>query len=388
MANYIWSDANRFYVATESKYGAPAPIQPSSRFQATRLKCHQSQQQSRRRDKTGARTYMGGSPTAPVTTRFEVDTVLTSWDESTAPSCGPFVQAAMGEPPKFVGGLIVQTANGSEIQTQSPHNLTVGSAIASGKEIRFVTSVVDSDSVLINLPFAINPTVGATLASTVCYHLATALTSLSVYDYWDPAGAVSRIVTGAGVDMFQITVKGDVHELTFSGPAADLLDSYSGAFGVSGALSFPAEPPVSEFDYSIVPGQLGAVWLGSPLNQVFTLTEAAIEIRNNLLVRSHEFGSSYPMALVSGPREVVSSFTLFAQDDTNTTSLYSAAKNRIPISAMLQLGVQPGQRMAVYLSNVVPELPLYEESESNLLWTFNNSLAKGVANDEAYIAFA
>ena len=94
------------------------------------------------------------------------------------------------------------------------------------------------------------------MASTVCYHLATALTSLSVYDYWDPAGAVSRIVTGAGVDMFQITVKGDVHELTFSGPAADLLDSYSGAFGVSGALSFPAEPPVSEFDYSIVPGQL------------------------------------------------------------------------------------------------------------------------------------
>ncbi len=32
-------------------------------------------------------------------------------------------------------------------------------------------------------------------------------------------------MAGAGVNKFQIDVKGDVHELIFSGPAADVLDS-------------------------------------------------------------------------------------------------------------------------------------------------------------------
>jgi len=42
-------------------------------------------------------------------------------------------------------------------------------------------------------------------------------------------------------------------------------------------------------------------------------------------------------------RIVSSNFTLLAQDDPQTAGLYAAAKQRNPISAMLQLGHQQGQ---------------------------------------------
>jgi hypothetical protein len=388
MANYIWSDANRFYAATESAYGIPAPITASNRLAAAHLQCHQSLESTVRRDKTGSRTYLGSAATATRVSSYELSAHLISWDDVTAPCYGPLVQAAMGGFPELVQGLIVATVSGVQLQTQTPHNLSVGSAIASGGETRFVTVVEDSATIALNVPFSTAPPAGAVLDTTVGYPLATALPSFSLYDYWDPANAVSRLITGAGVDRFQIDVNGDLHSLYFSGPAADILDSSSGLFGVSGITSFPNEPPLSTFDYAIVPGELGQVWLGSPLNQVFTLTQAAIEIRNNLLVRNREFGSAYPLAIVPGPRAVISNFTLFAQAGAGTDSLYAAAKARAPVSALLQLGRQQGQTMAIYLPNVVPELPLFDDAERYLLWEFKNNLAQGVSNDEAYIAFA
>ena len=388
MANYIWSDANRFYVGTESSYGIPASIEASNRFAAFSLDCHQSVEVTKRRDKTGARSYIGGTASATRNSSFDVSAHLVSWDNITQPGCGPLVQAAMGAAPQFVQGLVVAAINGLQIQTQTANPLTVGSAVSNGTEIRFVTSLEDSVNFGINAPFLAAPESGGVLTPTIGYGLSTQLPSLSIYDYWDPANGVSRLVTGAGVDKLRIDVRGDVHQLVFSGPAADVIDSCSAEFGVSGLPSFPPEPSDSAFEYSIVAGQLGQAWLGSPLNQVFTLTEASIEINNNLLVRNREFGSAFPLALVPGPREVVTGFTLYAQADTDTRSLYAAAKARTSVSALLQLGAQQGQMMAVYLPNVVPELPLFHDKEPYLLWEFTNNLGQGVANDEIYIAFA
>ena len=388
MASYILSDANRFYVATETKYGIPAPVAASNRFAAFSFDCHQSLEPTKRRDKTGSRTYLGSVPTATRRSSFVVSSHVTSWDDGSQPNYSPLVQAAMGAAPEVVQGLTVAAVSGVQIQTQAPNGLSIGSAISNGSEIRFVSAVQDSSIFSLNTPFAVNPSFGAALSTTVGYRLATQLPSLSIYDYWDPATGVSRLVAGAGVNKFQINVKGDVHELTFSGPAADVLDSASTVFGVSGLAAFPAEPPQFPYEYSIVDGQLGQVWLGAPLNRVFALTEASIEINNNLLVRDQEFGSAYPMAIIPGPREVLSSFTLFAQPDAATQSLYAAAKSRTPISALLQLGQQKGQMMAVYLPNVVPELPLFDDSEPYLLWEFKNNLGQGVSNDEVFIAFA
>jgi hypothetical protein len=204
MSNYIWSDANRFYAATESSFGIPAPIAASNRLAATRLRCHQSLDNTARRDKTGSRTYLGSAATATRLSSFELGANLISSEDVTAPIYGPLVQAAMGASPELVQGLAVAAADGLQIQTETSHNLSVGSAISSGGETRFVTLVRDSATVSVNVPFSVTPGVGEVLATTVGYKLATQLPSVSLYDYWDPANAVSRLITGAGIDKFQI----------------------------------------------------------------------------------------------------------------------------------------------------------------------------------------
>ncbi len=200
---------------------------------------------------------------------------------------------------------------------------------------------------------------------------------------------MSRIVTGAAVDSFAVSINGDFHEFVFSGPAADLLDSSSFVSGTAGLSSFPGEPGIGDFDYSIVPGHLGQVWLGGgTAAQFLTLTEASIDLRNNLELRNQEFGSSYPRAIAPGLRHISSNFTVLAQDDAQTTALYAAAKQRTPIPALLQLGQQQGRLMGLYLPSVVPEIPNYNDSDTRLRWEFKNNMAQGAANDEFYIAFA
>ncbi|MGH9582570.1 MAG: hypothetical protein ACRD4O_06515, partial [Bryobacteraceae bacterium] len=81
-------------------------------------------------------------------------------------------------------------------------------------------------------------------------------------------------------------------------------------------------------------------------------------------------------------------FSVFAQDDAQTTGLYAAAKQRMPISGMLQLGQQQGQIMGVFLSSVIPEIPQYNDTETRLQWQFKNNLAQGTADDEVYFGFA
>jgi hypothetical protein len=389
MGTYISSNANRFYGALETTFGSPAPVTAVNRFPAVRLQAQQVLRFGRRLDKTGTRTYLGSPRDARRQTAFDVRTYLTSWSGQRGPSYGPLVEAAMGAPPEFSQGMTVSLPQiGLQIQTAAPHNLTAGSAVSSGAEIRFVTAVADATTILLNAPFSAVIDAGTVLAPTVTYRLSTALPSLSLYDYWDPGSAVSRLVTGAGVDVFGITVNGDYHELLFSGPAADLLDSFSFTTGAAGLSSFPAEPALAAFDYSIVPGHLGQVWLGSPASQFFTLTQATIELKNHLDVRSHEFGSSYPRAIVPGAREIVSHITLYAQDDTATKSLYAAAKERNPVAAMLQLGQKQGQIMGVFLPSMTPEIPNFSDSETRLLWDFKNNLGQGASNDETYVAFA
>ena len=353
------------------------------------VEAHQAFQVSKRMDKTGTRTFLGSPNNVRRQSAFEIKTYLTSWNGPGQPSCGPLMSAAMGAVPALSLGLTVAAIqNGVTLQTTSAHNLSIGSAVSPGSEIRFVTAVSDPYTVIINAPFTSNVAAGTPLTPTVTYQLATVLPSATIYDYWDPVTAVSRIITGAGVDSLTINVNGDYHELSYAGPAADILDSQSFVAGMSGLASFPTEPALSSFDYSVVPGNLGEAWLGSPGNQFFTLTQASIQIKNNLAVRNREFGTLYPTALAPGPREIISEFKLFAQDSSQTTGLYVAAKLRNPIPAMLQLGQQQGQMMGIFLPEVMPEMPLFDDSETRLQWDFKGNVSQGVSNDEIYIAFA
>lgn len=388
MGNYIASNANRFYAALEDQYGEAGAVTAANRFPAIQLQAEQVLQYGKRLDKTGSRTFLGAPKNARRQTAFQVRTYLTSWTGSAQPSYGPLFQAGLGAQPLLSSGLVVESVTSpTELEFTTPHGLSRGAAIGFGSEIRFVTGAQEAQQVTINAPFLTAPEAAAVLAPTASYSLSTALPSVTLYDYWDPA-TVSRIVTGAGVDTLEISINGDYHEFVFSGPACDLLASNSFVPGSGGLSAFPAEPQLAAFDYAIVPGQLGEVWLGSPLNQFYTLTEASVRVQNHMDLRNREFGSSYPRALVPGPREVITAFTLFAQDDAQTASLYAAAKTRTPIAAMLQLGQQQGEILGIYLPAVTPEIPQYNDTETRLQWQFKNNLAQGSAEDEIYLAFA
>lgn len=389
MSNYISSNANRFYVALEAAYGQAASVGPANRFPAVRLQAQQVLESGRRQDKTGTRTFQGTPSTSRRRTAFEARTYLTSWSGSGQPSFGPLFQGALGAAPSLSTGLQVASAqSNSQIQTTAPHGLSPGAGVSFGGELRFVTSVPDASTFVLNAPFSNTPQASASLSPAITYSLATALPSITLYDYWDPPTAVSRMITGAAADTFEMSVDGDFHEFVFSGPACDLLDSSSFVPGAAGLSSFPAEPGLAAFDYSIVPGHLGQAWLGSAPNQFFTLTGANLQVKNNIDSRNQEFGSSYPRAIAPGLREVVTNFMLFAQDDAQTVALYAAAKQRTAVTAMLQLGQQTGQLMAIYLPSVTPEIPNYNDSQTRLQWAFKNNLAQGMAENEIYIAFA
>lgn len=389
MANYISSNANRFYAVIEQAYGQAALANAENRYPAVKLKAEQVLESLRRLDKTGTRTFLGTPKTARRSTGFETQTYLTSWSGMGEPGSGALVRAAMGGTAVACAPLTVANVqNAGQIQTTTPHGLVAGAGISFGNEIRFVTTILDPQTLAINVPFTSTLSANDNLAPCLTYMLGSSLPSVTLYDYWDPITAISRIVTGGGVDSLQIAVNGDFHELTFRGIAADLLDSESFVAGQAGLATFPTEPNSNGFDYSIVPGHLGQVWLGATATQFFTLVEASVLVKNNLAVRNQEFGSSYPRALAAGPREVVSEFIMFAQDDSNTEALYAAAKARSTIAAMLQLGQQQGQLMAIFLPTVTPEIPSYDDSETRLQWQFQNNMAQGTADNELYIAFA
>ncbi|OYW07433.1 MAG: hypothetical protein B7X34_11020 [Acidobacteriia bacterium 12-62-4] len=81
-------------------------------------------------------------------------------------------------------------------------------------------------------------------------------------------------------------------------------------------------------------------------------------------------------------------FRILEQDDDATLALYTAARSRQPISVMLQLGEQPGQLCGIYLPNVVPEVPEFDDRNPRLEWAFGMSQASGTVDDEIRIAFA
>jgi hypothetical protein len=389
VANYISSNNNRFYAAVETSFGQVPEIAATNRLPAVELQAHQQLQQSLRRDKTGTRTFLGSSPLTRRATAFSLTTYLSSWNPANAPGYGPLLQSACGGAPVIFAQIVVASMIDSlHLVTATPHGLSPGRGISQGSEVRFVASVVNPVTVLLNAPFSNNPAAGSLLTPTVTYPLANNLPSVSIFDYWDPTDAVDRLITGATVDTLNISLNGSFHEMTFSGLAADLLDSESFVAGSAGLPTFPLEPTLGSFDYSIVGGQLGQAWLGFTAQEVFTLTQATIQIRNNLVPRNMEFGFIYPTSIAAAHRDVTITFSLFADDSATVKQLYLAAKRRTPISAMFQLGQQQGQMMGVYLPSVVLEIPLYDDHQTRLIWDFKANVAQGTNNDEIVLALA
>jgi hypothetical protein len=389
MSSYISSNANRFYAALENAYGKVESITATNRIPAVKLGIQQQVETGTRRDKTGSRTFAGVPAGVRRRTNFDLQTYLTSWDKTTAgPGYGPLVEAAMGGTPvRFGGGIAASSTETGRLGFGAPHGLAPGQAVCSGGEIRFAAAIVDAQTVQLNAPFLSTPAAGAAITAAVTYALATELKSVSIFDYWAPATAVQRLLYGAGVDELDILVNGDYHEFHFKGLAKDLLDSASFDAGVAQLQSFPAEPAVAAFDYSIVPGHMGQAWLGTGPSRFCTITGATIAVKNGLDTRDREFGQCGALAVSPGQRTVTAAFDLYTRDDDATKELYQAARQQSPISVMFQLGETEGQLMGVYLKSVVPEVPEFDDGQNRLQWRFKASRAQGTVDDEISVAF-
>jgi hypothetical protein len=151
--------------------------------------------------------------------------------------------------------------------------------------------------------------------------------------------------------------------------------------------AFPAEPEPAPFNYSIIPGHLGQVWLGIGPDRFFTVTAASVSIDNAVNMRSKEFGSILPRCFSAGARTVLANFELYEQDDAATKALYQAARQQSAIEVMFQLGQQSGQLFGVRMQSVIPQVPQFDDSDGRLQWKFSNDRAQGTVDDEITVAF-
>jgi hypothetical protein len=389
MASYISSNANRFYTGLEASYGQVPAIAAQNRFPAVKLTAKNQMEKATRKDKTGSRTFAGMPPGMRRQTSFDLTTYMTGWPgQSSGPPYGPLFQASLGAAPAaFAGGVSAAGSGGTTLVFAAPHGLATSQAVSCGGELRFVTAIVNQTTVQVNAPFSSAPVPGSQISPTVSYFPATELPSVSIFDYWDPATAVQRLLCGAAVNRMSVKVNGDFHQFEFSGMAQDLIDSSSFAGGVGQLSNFPPEPAIGAFDYSIVPGNMGQAWLGSTPSSFYTLTSATVQLDNGLDMRAKEFGSNLPKAIAPGLRSVTADFQLFALDDAATQGLYQAARQQSPINVTFQLGQQAGQLMGVYLMSVVPVVPEYDDGQNRLQWKFQGSRAQGTVDDEIVVAF-
>ncbi len=387
---YISSSANRWYCAKESVYGQIPTVAAANRVPAVKLTARQQKEKTARKDKSGSRTWQGSPAGVRKQTSFEMTTYLRDWaDMTTLPAHGPLVEAALGAPGNlWAGGTADAGCTASNVKFTSPHGLNPGQAVTFGNEIRFVAAVADNKTILLNVPFSSAPATGAQIGSTATYTPSLELPSVSIFDYWSPSTAVQRVFAGAAVDQFKIQINGDYHQFDFKGVAQDVIDSASFQSGEGNVPTFPAEPAGgANYSYSIVPGNLGQVWIGAVPSQFLTVSDASIQVNNHLEMRGQEFGYVLPRAISPGLREVSVALELFGQDDSATAALYQAARQHVPVSLMIQLGQSAGQLTGIYLKSLVPEVPEFDDSDKRLKWKFRDIRAQGTADDEIVVAF-
>jgi len=387
---YISSDLNRLYAALEPSYGStPAPA-PSNAFRVLKSTVELVQDYLQRQDKTGSRSYAGVIPGGRRHGKFDVQAYLApSGTPGSAPNMGPFFQSACGGSPEvFAGGTIAPGSTASSILFTAPHGLSAGQAVGYGKELRFVTVVPSSTAVTVDPPFSAAPTSGTTASGTVTYPLGDTPPSLSLFDYWSPSTAQQRILCGAAVDTMEVDVSGEFHQVKFSGLGQDVIDSITFATGQGGLSTFPTEPSSPTVSGTALAGHMGQIWLGPTPAKFATLSTAKLQVQNNVQLRGNEFGSQIPLAQLSGQRKVTFDFDVFELDDAATAALYTAAMSRTPITACLQLGTVAGNMFGVYMNALVPQAPINDSSQKQLVWKFTGSRAgNGTASGEIFVAF-
>jgi hypothetical protein len=110
-------------------------------------------------------------------------------------------------------------------------------------------------------------------------------------------------------------------------------------------------------------------------------------VDNDLDLRTREFGKATPQCTAPGVRRVSAELELFEIDDEATRGLYAAARAETPIQVSFQLGQASGQMLGIYLPQVVPQVPEFDDGDRVLKWRFSDARAQGSVNDEIVAAF-
>lgn len=389
MACYISSNDNRIYVHAENSLHEVTGFSAADRTPAVRLALKHTRPPVERRDKTGSRTYRGMPAGLRTQTAWRLRTYMTGWsDMSVTPVHATLFSGALGTDGLRWDGGAVEECTGSSLRFTGAHGLVPLQAVAFGGEIRFVAAVLSESEVELNAPFTMSPSGGTQFGPTMTWVPGRKPRPMSVLDCWSPETSVQRVLAGAVADEMKIRVNADWHEFEFGGPAGELIDSESFAPGQSAMEQFPGEPADTGFDYTIIPGHLGQVWLGVMPERFLTLTGAEISLRNHVEMRANEFGQATPRCFSTGVREVAVAMTLTARDDEASRGLYQAARTGQPVSMMFQLGQQPGQLFGAYMKSVVPQTPEFDDQDLQLEWKFGASRAEGASDDELVVAFA
>lgn len=385
-SEYIATHSNRVYLKSEVDYPELNEMSEAQLAPVTSLRVSAKRKQLFRQDKTGYRSETPVLGPQRELVEVSMQAYGTGWDGgSTKTAISPLLESGFAAATTVGTSYTVSAVSGGTITFDADTDLSVGSALVFGQEMRFVAAVAGPRDVTLNAPFTMEPSTGSALLGSAGLRAGDSVRPMSVLDTWNPTQAVQRFMSGVTADKLTIEINNDFLEVGMKGYAQNLFDSVSGVGG-AGFVFPPAPVGAGSMLASPIAGHLGQAILGIEGTRVCTLTEAKISIDNNIEPRTDEFGCYGTKAFVLGKRRVTLDMTLFERNDSLSQALYASAANNVPVPVMLQIGNQQGGMFGIYLPAVLFALPDFDDKQARLLWRFQASLALGAENDEIFIA--
>ena len=386
MANeYVATLSNRIFIKSEADHPEANNMEIAALVPVTSFTVNSNRKRIFRRDKTGFRSEAPATGQQRELIEFHLDGYGTGWSGgANKPGIAPILESGLCESATLGGTITVQSSAGASVTSQADAALQVGMGLALGSEIRFVESIFGPRDFTLNAAFTQQLSAGMSLEG--CASLAPGDTpnTMAILDSWAPNQAVQRYLTGAIANEIKISINNDFLELSAKGFARNLYDSVSGIGGTD--FTFPTAPAAASLSSTPIAGHLGQALLGVSSARLCTMTQATIQIANNIEPRTDEFGCFSTKGFVLGRRKVTLDLTVFERNDELSQALYTKAVNNEPVSVMLQIGNQPGSMFAVYLPAVLFPIPSFSDAQPRLLWQFRSAIAMGLQNDEIFIA--
>lgn len=384
---YISSFTNKVFILPD----ATAPV-GSSNVPAiapvTKLSVRSKRSNTIRRDKTGFR-----SETTMVGKQREVVEVTMSGygtgfsDATTSANLLLPFSSALCSDLASLAPLTVTASTANSITFAPDVQLAIGDAVAFNGEIRFISAKLTGNAYQLVAPFKTSPAAGETVSRCASLKPGAKNVSFGLLDSWDPGTAVQRMLSGVQAGTFDIAINNDFLEYTLKGYAIKVEDSVT----TSGANATDFNGLRASANTAIaapIAGYLGQAWIGDGPTRLCTLTQASVQIDNNIALRNDEFGCYEAKSIVLGKRSISIDLGIYQKDDTVTQEVFQKAVNNEPLSIMLQIGSTPGGMFGLYLPAVLFEPPQFDDSKERLIWKFTNGTVPGGSDDDIFLAFA